>query len=47
MAAPVGLKQKDKPPSEKHRLTSIGKSVNTRPKNKSAKRNHKPYRGQG
>lgn len=31
----------------KHSTTSIGKSPNTNPKNKHAKRNHKSYRGQG
>lgn len=30
-----------------HMRTSIGKSVNTSPKNKSKKRNYKKYRGQG
>lgn len=29
------------------KVTSIGKSVRSRPKNKSAKRNWKKYRGQG
>jgi hypothetical protein len=29
------------------KVTSIGKSRLSRPKNKSAKRNHKVYRGQG
>ena len=29
------------------KTTSIGKSVRSRPKNKSAKRNWKKYRGQG
>lgn len=32
---------------KKHMRTSIGKSVNTSPKNKSKKRNYKKYRGQG
>jgi hypothetical protein len=27
--------------------TSIGTSIRSKPKNKSAKRNHKAYRGQG
>lgn len=30
-----------------HQVTSIGRSTNTRPKNKAAKRSHKKYRGQG
>jgi len=30
-----------------HLRTSIGKSVNTRPKNKSKRRSFKSYRGQG
>lgn len=30
-----------------HRTTSIGNSVNTRPKNKHARRSFKKYRGQG
>lgn len=30
-----------------HQITSIGKSVNSRPKNKSKRRSWKPYRGQG
>jgi len=29
------------------KVTSIGKSVRSHPKNKSAKRSHKAYRGQG
>ena len=29
------------------KVTSIGKSVRSKPKNKSAKRSHKRYRGQG
>jgi len=29
------------------KITSIGKSARSKPKNKSAKRNHKKYRGQG
>jgi hypothetical protein len=29
------------------KVTSIGKSIRSKPKNKSAKRNHKVYRGQG
>lgn len=29
------------------KTTSIGKSVRSNPKNKSAKRSHKKYRGQG
>jgi|TARA_R110000822_G_scaffold1244_7_gene5570 hypothetical protein len=33
--------------SEQHLRTSIGQSVNTRPKNKSKKRDFKPYKGQG
>lgn len=33
--------------ANRHRRTSIGMSVNTRPKNKSKKRDFKPYRGQG
>lgn len=32
---------------KQHTRTSIGKSVNTSPKNKSKKRNYKKYRGQG
>ncbi len=32
---------------KKHMRNSIGKSVNTSPKNKSKKRNYKKYRGQG
>ena len=32
---------------KQHMRTSIGKSVNTSPKNKSKKRNYKKYRGQG
>ena len=30
-----------------HRMTSIGQSANTRPKNKSKKLSWKPMRGQG
>ena len=30
-----------------HQTTSIGKSTNSRPKNKSKRRSWKPYRGQG
>lgn len=30
-----------------HRVTSIGRSTNSRPKNKHARRNWKKYRGQG
>ena len=37
----------NKPASKRHTQTSIGKSVNTNPKNKHAKRNFKKYRGQG
>ncbi|CAB4167904.1 hypothetical protein UFOVP1292_31 [uncultured Caudovirales phage] len=33
--------------SDKHLRTSIGNSPNSRPKNKSKKRDFKPYRGQG
>jgi hypothetical protein len=33
--------------SDKHLRTSIGQSPNSRPKNKSKKRDFKPYRGQG
>jgi len=29
------------------KVTSIGKSIRSKPKNKSAKRNFKKYRGQG
>ena len=29
------------------KVTSIGKSIRSKPKQKSAKRNHKAYRGQG
>ena len=29
------------------KVTSIGCSIRSKPKNKSAKRNHKVYRGQG
>jgi len=33
--------------SPPHRITSIGKSNNSRPKNKHARHNNKKYRGQG
>lgn len=33
--------------TKSHRITSIGKSVNTRPSNKSARRSFKRYVGQG
>jgi len=33
--------------SRRRKTTSIGRSHNSRPKAKSAKRNHKVYRGQG
>lgn len=33
--------------SDKHLRTSIGRSSNSRPKNKSKKRDFKQYRGQG
>ena len=32
---------------KKHMRTSIGKSVNTSPKNKDKKRSYKEYKGQG
>jgi hypothetical protein len=32
---------------KKHMRTSIGQSVNSRPKNKNKRRNFKRYRGQG
>ncbi len=34
-------------PSQQHRRTSIGASVNTRPTNKHKRRSFKAYRGQG
>ncbi|WP_161781634.1 hypothetical protein [Desulfohalovibrio reitneri] len=33
--------------TQKYKITSIGCSRNTRPKNKHSKRHHKRYRGQG
>jgi len=33
--------------TKSHRMTSIGKSVNSRPSNKSARRSFKKYVGQG
>ena len=41
------IKTSEKLGTNPHRTTSIGKSVNTRPKNKSDRRSFKKYRGQG
>ncbi len=40
-----GLSQVKK--KEKSKRTSIGKSINSRPKNKNKRKNWKKYRGQG
>lgn len=46
MAKPVG-KKNERLHVQPHRQTSIGRSSNTRPKNKAKKRSFKKYRGQG
>lgn len=46
MAKAVGNK-KERINVQQHRRTSIGHSTNSRPKNKSARRSFKKYRGQG
>ncbi len=45
--AQVKTKSKSPDPSKRHRRTSIGHSVNTRPRNKHKRRSFKAYRGQG
>lgn len=47
MAKMVGSKKEPDRITPQHRTTSIGRSTNTRPKNKAAKRDYKKYRGQG
>ena len=36
-----------KPPSQRHRSTSIGRGAGSRPNNKNKRRSWKKYRGQG
>lgn len=47
MAKPVGSKKGERLNAQPHRTTSIGRSNNTKPKNKHARRGFKKYRGQG
>lgn len=47
MAKPVGRGSNINRINPPHRVTSIGNSPMTRPKNKHKRRSHKKYRGQG
>lgn len=47
MSKPVSSKKAERLNSQPHRRTSIGQSANTRPTNKTKRRNFKKYRGQG
>lgn len=43
----TGTSGASKKNEQKPKRTSIGRSINTKPKNKNKKKSHKPYRGQG
>lgn len=47
MAAKAGRAENRHAINPPHRVTSIGRSAMTRPKNKNKRRSYKKYRGQG